>query len=76
MSAIKPIHQSLTKSRNKQPKDMQIMSLPTEVRMTIEQTAIDIFADMTNAGCTMQQALAAIYLSGLQHGAEMSKEAA
>lgn len=36
-----------------------------EMREFIEAEAIDIFATMTNGGCTFQQALAAIFLSGM-----------
>jgi hypothetical protein len=34
-------------------------------REFIEAEAIDIFTTMTNGGCTFQQALAAIFMSGM-----------
>ena len=36
-----------------------------EMREFIEVEAIDIFTTMTNGGCTFQQSLAAIFLSGM-----------
>jgi len=36
-----------------------------EAREFIEAEAIDIFAAMTNGGCTFQQALAAVFMSGM-----------
>jgi hypothetical protein len=43
-------------------------------REFIESQALDIFASMTNGGCTFQQALAAVYLSGMSVGAHVLKE--
>jgi hypothetical protein len=39
----------------------------------LQRVALDIFTDMTNAGYGFQQALASIYLSGLQHAAQIIK---
>jgi hypothetical protein len=36
-----------------------------QAREFVEAEAIDIFTIMTNGGCTFQQALAAIFLSGM-----------
>jgi hypothetical protein len=36
-----------------------------QAREFIEAEAIDIFTTMTNGGCTFQQALAAIFMSGM-----------
>jgi hypothetical protein len=36
-----------------------------QAREFVEAEAIDIFTTMTNGGCTFQQALAAIFLSGM-----------
>ncbi len=35
--------------------------------MCVEGIALAIFTDMTNSGATLQETLAAIYLSGLEH---------
>ena len=42
-------------------------------REFIEREAIDIFTTMTNGGCTFQQALAAIFLSGMCAAKEAMK---
>lgn len=48
------------------PRGMEMMHLGSrQAREFIEREAIDIFTTMTNGGCTFQQALAAIFLSGM-----------
>jgi hypothetical protein len=48
------------------PRGMETTRLGSrEAREFIEREALDIFATMTNGGCTFQQALAAIFLSGM-----------
>lgn len=47
------------------PRGMTKVQLSREAREWIESEAIDIFATMTNGGCTFQQALAAIFMSGM-----------
>ena len=44
---------------------MEKTELPRELREFIEREALDIFATMTNGGCTLQQTLTAIFLSGM-----------
>lgn len=44
-----------------------------EQREFIESEAIDIFITMTNGGCTFQQALAAIFLSGMNLAKTLEK---
>lgn len=52
------------------PRGMEQIRLGSAAqREFIESQALGIFADMTNGGCTFQQALAAVYLSGLSAGA-------
>lgn len=64
-----PIRTTLAK-RN--PRGMEKAHLSREMREFIETEAIDIFTTMTNGGCTFQQALAAIFLSGM-NAAENAK---
>jgi hypothetical protein len=45
-----------------------------EQREFIEREAIDIFTRMTNGGCTFQQALGAIFLSGMNAAHHAGKE--
>lgn len=60
MSEIRP-----TLARGK-PRGMEVARLGSrEAREFIESEAIDIFTTMTNGGCTFQQALGAVFLSGM-----------
>jgi len=60
MSEIRP-----TMARGK-PRGMEVARLGSRAqREFIESEAIDIFATMTNGGCTFQQALGAVFLSGM-----------
>lgn len=60
MSEIRP---TLAK---RSPRGMGIVRLGSrQTREWIESEAIDIFTVMTNGGCTFQQALAAIFMSGM-----------
>ena len=60
MSEIRP---TLAK---RSPRNMETVRLGSrQAREWIESEAIDIFTVMTNGGCTFQQALAAIFMSGM-----------
>ena len=60
MSEIRP---TLAK---RSPRGMEMTHLGSrQAREFVEAEAIDIFTAMTNGGCTFQQALAAIFLSGM-----------
>jgi hypothetical protein len=50
--------------------------MPRDQFEALQRISMSIFADCTNVGVPFQEALAAIYLSGLQHGQELSKEIA
>lgn len=73
MKAIVPMHRSKLATHFKQPKDMQRTKLSDEHRIMIESQALGVFADMTNAGCSLQQTLAAIYLSGMNAAIEATQ---
>ena len=51
--------------RRSDPRGMDKMKLPRETSQFIEREVLDIFATMTNGGCTFQQSLTAIFLSGM-----------
>lgn len=53
---------------------MQATRLGVESREMIEAIALEIFTDMSNAGATLQQTLAAIYLSGMENALEASRD--
>jgi hypothetical protein len=44
---------------------MEVTKTTKDQREFIEKEALDIFVTMTNGGCTFQQSLAAIFLSGM-----------
>jgi hypothetical protein len=46
---------------------MERVTLGKEEVATLERVALEIFADMSNAGQPFQKTLSAIYLSGMQH---------
>ncbi len=56
------------------PSKMSKMVLDSDSRMCIEEIALGIFTDMTNAGAGLQQTLAAIYLSGAENAVSALKE--
>lgn len=56
------------------PQGMSAMPISSEQRMCVEGIALSIFTDMTNAGATLQETLAAIYLSGLDHAQSVIEE--
>lgn len=66
MSQLHPLHFSLG-GKSRRPHMMESVSLPPEQVEAAERMALDIFADMSNAGWPLQKALAAIYFSGIQH---------
>lgn len=60
MNSIRP-----TMARSS-PRGMEMIHLGCrEQREFVESEAIDIFTTMTNGGCTFQQALGAVFLSGM-----------
>jgi hypothetical protein len=69
MSSIRP---TLAKQN---PRGMAMMRVGSkQQREFIEAEAIDIFTTMTNGGCTFQQALAAIFLSGMSLAKTLEKK--
>jgi len=51
------------------PRNMARLDFPPQLTATAAQIALDVFTDVCNAGKTFQEALAAIYVTGLHHGA-------
>lgn len=70
---IRPLHASAIVSPKVRPRGMTRTHIAPELRSEIEAQALSIFEDMTNAGCCLQQTLAAIYLSGMNAAMEASK---
>ena len=64
MTALQAPHRSRVGKRS-QPKCLESTRLPDDVRMMVEQEALDIFTSMSNAGQPLSKTLAAIFLSGM-----------
>jgi len=76
MKGLSPLHPSLLVKRTaysdrRRPCGMSRLNITSEQRQVLEGIALEIFTDMTNAGCSLQETLAAIYLSGLTHATEL-----
>lgn len=46
----------------------------TETAEAMQRIALSIFTDMSNAGAGLHDAITAVYLSGLQHGANSTED--
>lgn len=55
---------------------MERISLPDDLAEGLTLIALEIFTDCVNSGIPFQNALRAIYLSGLDHGMNARKDAA
>jgi len=62
---LNPRHYSTKNSRSKYPLGLSVASIPDEMRVFFEKETLDIYTRMVNAGCSLQQTLTAIYLSGM-----------
>lgn len=63
-----------TIGKTPRPKNMERTRLEPEHRMFVEELALSIFTDMVNSGATLQQTLAAVYLSGSENALAAMKE--
>lgn len=78
MSAIRPVHPSvrvrLAKGERLHPYKMDTLRMPRDTVEGLTVVALDIFSDCVNVGVPFQEAILAVYLSGLNHGSEIRKE--
>lgn len=51
------------------------MVITNEQREAIQRIALDVFSACANAGMSLQEILAAVYITGLENGASATKEA-
>ena len=65
MTNLRPQHTSKV-GKAPQPAGLEVMRLAPEERQWFEAEALSIYGSMVNAGATLQQTLAAIYLSGMR----------
>lgn len=56
------------------PVNMSTVAMPPEARECIERIALGIFTDMVNSGATLQETLAAVYLSGSENALAAYRE--
>ena len=47
---------------------MTSVELPNEIKLAATEMALSIFTDCVNTGKTFQDAILAVYLSGIDHG--------
>ena len=72
-SELHAIHFSIRGTMRTPPR-MERLILPTGMKEKLTGIALEIFTDCCNVGVPFQDALLAIYLSGVEHGAYPSKE--
>jgi hypothetical protein len=72
---LSPLHISRRLAlRHIKPRGMACISLPADHRECIERIALSIYTDMVNAGATLQETLAAVYLSGSENAVQAMKD--
>lgn len=71
---IHSIHPSLRPKNIHIPHNMDRARVGRDCIEAMEEVALSIFTDCTNVGVPFQEALCAIYMSGLHHGSELQKE--
>lgn len=69
---LQPLHPSY-RAIVATPRDMDRLRVAPDQFTALQTIALDIFIDCSNAGVPFQEAIAAVYLSGLQHGTEVLK---
>ncbi len=58
------------------PNDMTLVQMDDDLSRSMHQIANSVFTDACNSGMPFQQALIAVYLSGLNHGVGAQKDRA
>jgi hypothetical protein len=76
LATIHAIHASLYPRAVRKPRNMDYAPLPDSAKDDLSRAAMSIFADCTNVGVPFQDAILAVYLSGLQHGSAATEEQA
>ncbi|WP_421782691.1 hypothetical protein [Kiloniella litopenaei] len=60
--------------RMKVPTKMDWMGVSNEQAKSIHRVSMGIFTDMSNGGYSISEAIEAVYVSGLNHGMELSND--
>lgn len=55
------------------PMDMEKARMGADQVQAAQRVALSIFTDMSNNGFSLQESLAAVYVSGLEHGVSVMK---
>jgi len=71
--SIYPIHRSISGIRRR-PRKMDLITMPEDLKASLNNIALSIFVDCVNVGIPLQDAVLAVYLSGLEHGHELRKD--
>lgn len=71
--SLEPQHRA-ARGRRISARGMSHMLVQPQHLALIEKISLEIFEDMVNAGHTFQEALSAIYFSGVRHTLELQKE--
>jgi hypothetical protein len=53
---------------------MSSVPVTPEQREMLERQAISVFTEIVNTGRSFQEALAAVYLTGIEHGSSLVKD--
>ena len=78
--ALHPMHESMARRIQEmrgasiRPVGMARIFIDSSHRQCIEGIALSIYTDMVNAGATLQETLAAVYLSGSENALMAMKE--
>lgn len=74
MAQMAPHHSSM-RGVKRAPRGYGKMKLSADQGEFIERMALEVFSDMTMNGHTFVQAIAAVYLTGLENGAKAASAA-
>lgn len=67
-TGIQPAPMLGVRVSNRPPLGMSAIRLPTELHEAMQEIALGIFTDVVNQGRAFQDAILAVYLSGVNHG--------
>ena len=71
---LNPVHHSVRKRGKIKPNNMARAEMSAEQYETLLNVALKIFADCSNVGQSFNDAILAVYISGLEHGARSNME--
>lgn len=73
---IRPVHRSMLGSQTwtRPPVNMMAMPIPHDLKYGLTEIALSIFTDTINAGKTFQDAILAVYISGIENSASARRE--